>query len=86
MRYIGVDFHLVPAKDIDEMWHQHILHTLKYAQDCERVFGRFVHHSPGIDDSAEMVDHVRANFRKTEALYKELFGEDYVGGWLSYFL
>src|SRR5215471_9906423 len=51
MYLLGTDFDLVPARDIDKVWHQHILHTRAYASDCQRVFGAFMHHSPGEDDS-----------------------------------
>ena len=37
---------IVPTKAIDTFWHQHILDTRKYAEDCERVFGYFLHHFP----------------------------------------
>jgi|CXWL01.1.fsa_nt_gi hypothetical protein len=36
----------VPSSDIDEVWHSHILHTEKYADDCNEYFGFFLHHSP----------------------------------------
>jgi hypothetical protein len=29
----------------DQVWHEHILNTRKYADDCEKIFGRFLHHS-----------------------------------------
>src|SRR4051812_37961633 len=34
------------SRDVDEFWHAHILDTVKYAADCERVFGTFLHHAP----------------------------------------
>lgn len=37
---------LVPSKSIDEFWHNHILHTKKYMQDCEKIFGFYLHHEP----------------------------------------
>src|ERR1700730_2351601 len=37
---------IVPNKMVDQFWHQHILDTVKYAEDCETVFGYFVHHYP----------------------------------------
>jgi hypothetical protein len=86
MRYLGATFDLVPARDIDKVWHQHILHTRDYAEDCRRVFGDFVHHAPGKEDSETMLEHTRSNFEKTQARYAELFGEDYVETWLTYFL
>ena len=30
---------VVPNKAIDTFWHYHILDTLKYKEDCEKVFG-----------------------------------------------
>src|SRR5882672_11748132 len=37
---------IAPTKDIDKFWHGHILDTIKYAEDCEQVFGYFLHHFP----------------------------------------
>ena len=37
---------IAPTRDIDAFWHAHILDTRKYAADCERIFGEFVHHYP----------------------------------------
>jgi hypothetical protein len=36
----------VTSKDVDEVWHNHILHTHQYARDCNAFFGRFMHHVP----------------------------------------
>jgi hypothetical protein len=45
--YLTGTFHKVrPPKDIDEVWHRHILHTEQYAEDCLNLFGRFIHHQP----------------------------------------
>lgn len=32
------------------MWHAHILFTQKYAADCDRIFGSFLHHFPTVDE------------------------------------
>lgn len=37
---------IAPSRDVDEFWHAHILHTRKYAEDCGRVFGTYLHHDP----------------------------------------
>jgi len=70
-----------PLFDVDTFWHYHILDTLKYAQDCEQVFGYFLHHFPyiglrGADDEAA---HQRVGQRMQE-LYEETFGEPYLRG------
>ena len=35
-----------PTPDTDQVWHDHILHTKKYMEHCELIFGRFLHHQP----------------------------------------
>ena len=67
---------LAPGKDIDKFWHGHILDTMKYAEDCERVFGYFLHHFPyfgmrGEQDAADL----RAAAAKMNVLYEREFGE-----------
>ena len=67
-----------PLMDVDIFWHYHILDTMKYAIDCEAVFGYFLHHFPyiglrGQDDEAA---HERVGQRMKE-LYESTFGEQY---------
>ncbi|WP_234335944.1 glycine-rich domain-containing protein [Streptomyces sp. NRRL S-1022] len=38
---------LVPSRIVDEGWHALIVHTAMYADLCQRLGGRFVHHTPG---------------------------------------
>src|SRR4051812_4155354 len=63
------------AKDVDEFWHTHILQTMKYAEDCEKVFGAFLHHNPHVgprtdEDSAKRTAQTNA----TRKLYEREFG------------
>jgi hypothetical protein len=37
---------VTPTKDIDLVWHAHILDTEKYDSFCHEVFGRKIHHLP----------------------------------------
>ncbi len=67
---------IAPSKDVDKFWHGHILDTMKYAEDCERVFGYFLHHFPyfgmrGEDDAANL----RAAAAYMHAIYEREFGE-----------
>ncbi len=41
---------IVVSKDVDKFWHTHILHTMKYTEDCEKVFGKYLHHNPHIGE------------------------------------
>ncbi len=68
-----------PLFDVDVFWHYHILDTMKYAVDCEAVFGYFLHHFPyvGLRGEDDLVAHHRVGERMRE-LYEWTFGEDYV--------
>ena len=74
-----------PLMDVDTFWHYHILDTLKYAADCQQVFGYFLHHFPyiglrGEDDEAA---HERVGERMKQ-LYEQTFGEPYGGMQAAY--
>ena len=69
---------LTPTPLMDLFWHAHILDTMSYAEDCEEILGRFMHHVPNFgphqkdgisfDDGKAWKDMCR--------LYKERFGEE----------
>ncbi|MCC2971864.1 glycine-rich domain-containing protein-like [Massilia sp. IC2-476] len=64
-----------PTVDVDIFWHYHILDTLKYARDCEAVFGYFLHHYPyvGMGASANDDDHA-AGGERMRSIYEAEFG------------
>lgn len=64
-----------PTVDVDIFWHYHILDTMKYARDCETVFGYFLHHYPyvGIGAGADEGEQVHAGERMRE-IYEAEFG------------
>jgi hypothetical protein len=68
-----------PRFDVDIFWHYHILDTMKYAVDCDIVFGYFLHHFPyvGLRGEADLEAHHEVGERMRE-LYEETFGEPYV--------
>jgi len=78
MVFINPNGSVVPTKDIDLFWHQHILDTRAYAKDCEHIFGYFLHHFPyfGMRDEQDAQD-LRNSFEETKTFYSHLFGEDY---------
>lgn len=54
------DLPIVPSRDLDRFWHEHILDTRRYAKDCYELFGDFFHHNPffgmnGSEDEAEWI-------------------------------
>jgi anti-sigma regulatory factor (Ser/Thr protein kinase) len=46
------DGHLSPSETVDAGWHAFILHTVDYAEFCQRVTGRFIHHRPNAPGEA----------------------------------
>ncbi|MBX9782774.1 MAG: hypothetical protein K2X48_05685 [Chitinophagaceae bacterium] len=68
---------IVPNKIMDKFWHQHILDTRAYANDCNSIFGYFVHHYPyfgmnGEEDKQNLIDA----FNQTKKIYKATFGSN----------
>jgi hypothetical protein len=72
------------SKDVDEFWHTHILQTIKYTEDCETVFGKYLHHAPHIGEvtSADVEKRI-ALAEKTRRLYQQEFGntKNYEAAW-----
>jgi hypothetical protein len=71
---------IVPTKLADDFWHQHILDTRKYQQDCELLFDRFLHHYPyfGLRDDADEVA-LTAAAKITRSRWKSLIGGEVSG-------
>ncbi|RYC66258.1 glycine-rich domain-containing protein [Spirosoma sordidisoli] len=71
---------IVPTKSVDKFWHQHILDTRKYAHDCEKTFGYFIHHFPyfGMRGDEDM-ENLKKAFSDTIELYTIEFGESPLG-------
>jgi hypothetical protein len=71
---------IVPSVEVDTFWHAHILDTRKYARDCERALGFFMHHTPHYGPRAAAdAEKVEAGFARTRALYEQLFGAEAAG-------
>lgn len=65
---------LVPTRDIDEVWHGHILDTRAYAADCELLFGGFLHHSPAFGGGERV--QLEIGFATTQGLWLDMYGEE----------
>lgn len=62
---------LVPTREIDEFWHNHILYTKTYFRDCMNIFGHYLHHEPAApqEDKTKLVNA----YLKTKQFYLEEF-------------
>lgn len=68
-----------PLVDVDTFWHYHILDTMKYAADCQAVFGYFLHHFPYIGMRGEEDAATLARLgRRMQELYEAEFGVAYL--------
>ncbi len=67
---------IAPNKDVDKFWHGHILDTMKYAEDCQNVFGYFLHHFPyfGMRGEEDAANLAKAG-DTTNRLYEKEFGQ-----------
>jgi|SRR5919202_361177 hypothetical protein len=81
--YLYPEISLVPTQDIDCLWHCHILHTRKYRQDCEMLFGYFIDHEPNSEPWGEANQQTLDDaFVQTQALlslFKEGLEESDLG-------
>jgi hypothetical protein len=69
------DFPMVPSTFVDEFWHFHILDTQKYQEDCDRIFGYFLHHFPYFGMRGEEdADNLKQAWKDSCALYESRFG------------
>jgi hypothetical protein len=78
------DADIVPCKLVDQIWHQHILDTAAYREDCDAIFGRFLDHFPyfgmrGEDDARALHDA----YADTIERYTDAFGEPPENTWIS---
>jgi hypothetical protein len=63
------------AEDVDEFWHTHILQTMKYTEDCQNVFGNYLHHQPHVGEvTSEDLERRNAQAEKTQRLYEREYG------------
>jgi hypothetical protein len=78
------DMDVVPCKTVDEIWHQHILDTAAYRNDCDEIFGFFLDHFPyfgmrGEEDALALADA----YSETLMRYRDAFGEPPADTWVS---
>lgn len=55
------------SQALDDFWHEHILDTRKYREDCERVFGEMIHHNPHLPKGTK--EHARATLETRRAYH-----------------
>jgi hypothetical protein len=70
------------SEDVDEFWHTHILQTIKYSEDCQEVFGNYLHHAPHIGEfTSADIEEREVQAEKTRRLYEREFGGGQDAAW-----
>jgi hypothetical protein len=68
---------VVPSKEIDKVWHTHILDTAKYRDDCQTAFGKFIDHFPYFGLRGELdAKNLQKSYDKTRDLFRQNFNVD----------
>ena len=75
-RHPGVP--LAPTRDIDVMWHLHMLNPRAYYEDCQRLLGHILDHNGGFGKEPTEIPLLQATFERTAALWEQAYGELYM--------
>lgn len=74
---------MTPSREVDEVWHLHLLHTRDYwGRWCGEALGRPLHHDPAAGGTADLY-LVREQYAETLALYRHYFGPSPEAHWPS---
>jgi hypothetical protein len=68
---------VAPTKDIDVMWHLHMMSPRAYYEDCQRLFGSILDHDGGFGQEPSEIPILKATFEQTAALWEAEYGEPY---------
>ena len=69
------DATIVPTRQLDRVWHTHMLDTAKYRADCDQAFGFFLDHFPYFGFCGEEDRRAwQEDFAHTRRLFLEHFG------------
>jgi len=64
-----------PGKEVDTVWHFHILDSRAYIRDTARIFGHYLQHYPYFGITEGMTKAI-AVFETTRRLFRAEYGED----------
>ena len=69
---------IAPTRDIDMVWHLHMLAPTAYHNDCMSYLGRILDHDGGFGQTSEEAAVLVEVFSETARRWEEAFGEPYV--------
>jgi len=78
---------LQSMREIDEIWHEFILHTKDYSEFCQRYFGEYVHHQPDVFANLPILaEEAEAETAKMLPYVYDHLGEETLRIWYAPFL
>lgn len=69
---------LAPTKDIDAIWHLHMLSPVAYFKDCISFLGTIFDHDGGYGKTDNELASLKDVFTQTQTMWKNEFNEEYV--------
>ena len=69
---------VAPTRDIDMIWHLHMLAPVAYHNDCTSYLGRILDHDGGFGQTPQEAAVLAEVFMETSRRWEEVFGEPYV--------
>ena len=66
-----------PTRNIDKMWHLHMLSPVAYYNDCQKLFGMILDHDGGFGALKEERPELGKVFEATAEMWMQEYGELY---------
>jgi hypothetical protein len=68
---------VAPTREIDRIWHLHMLDPVAYHRDCTRLFGTILGHDGGFGTEPDEAPVLAEVFEDTARRWEARFGEPY---------
>tara|TARA_Y100000310_G_scaffold180557_1_gene180466 strand:+ start:1056 stop:1457 length:402 start_codon:yes stop_codon:yes gene_type:complete len=78
-KLFGKGTSIVPTKEIDDVWHLHMLDPVSYYDSCMTYHGKLIGHNPALESSEEEQSKLHSLFLATAKIWEEAYGEEYSG-------
>jgi hypothetical protein len=78
-KLFGKGASIVPTKEIDDVWHLHMLDPVSYYNACMSYHNKIIGHNPALESSEEEKSNLDSMFLMTGKLWKKEYGEEYSG-------
>ena len=70
---------IVPTKELDKVWHCHMLDPIAYYNDCIAYHNKLIGHNPSLEMSEGEKERLNFYFNQTKQLWQEEYNEEYSG-------